>query len=189
MAVLVTCRFEDDSIKSEGAIPAPENIFSIIREFFFVVQGRVSQKWIVRSGLKSNSSEILWLSSLPASMTKIRSCRYPRSNMGFFGTKGKILCLSYLQVQWRSDKKMKTLSIGQHFPQYKSMGAFGCHGNQSFDPISPKTLCSLSPTPMMLHIKFDKDWPTGLRDIQIWKRGRWTTTTDSGPLPPCKHTA
>ena len=32
-----------------------------------------------------------------------------------------------------------------------------------------KTFCSLSPTPVMLHIKFDKDWPTGLSDIQIQK--------------------
>ena len=47
------------------------------------------------------------------------------------------------------------------------MGAFCCHGNQSFDPICPKTLCSLSPTPMLLHIKFDQDWPTGFRDIQV----------------------
>ena len=39
------------------------------------------------------------------------------------------------------------------FPHYKSMGAFCCHGNQGFGPIRPKTLCSLSPTPVMLHIK------------------------------------
>ena len=54
-----------------------------------------------------------------------------------------------------------------HFPHYKSMGAFCCHGNQSFDPICPKTLRSLSPTKVMLHIKFDQDWPPGFRDIQI----------------------
>ena len=35
--------------------------------------------------------------------------------------------------------------------------------------ICPKTLCSLSPIPMMLHIKFDQDWPTGFRDIQAQK--------------------
>ena len=58
------------------------------------------------------------------------------------------------------------------------MEAFCCHGNQSLDPICPKTLCSLSPTPVMLHIKFDQDWPTGFRDIQVWKCGRRTTTTD-----------
>ena len=39
----------------------------------------------------------------------------------------------------------------------------------SFDLICPETLCSLSPTPVMLHIKFDQDWPTCLRDIQIRK--------------------
>ena len=65
------------------------------------------------------------------------------------------------------------------FPHYKSMGAFYCHGNQSFDPICPKTLRSLSPTTVMLHIKFDQDWPTGFRDIQIWKCGR---RTDDVPL-------
>ena len=68
-----------------------------------------------------------------------------------------------------------------HFPHYKSMGRGGegrggggegavcCHGHQSFDPICLKTLCSLSPPPVMLHIKFDQDWPTGLRDIQVRK--------------------
>ena len=40
------------------------------------------------------------------------------------------------------------------------MGAFFCHGHQSFDPICLKSLCSLSPPPVMLHIKFDQDWPT-----------------------------
>ena len=71
-----------------------------------------------------------------------------------------------------------------HFPHYKSMGAFCCHGNQSFDPICPKTLCSLSPTPVMLHIKFDQDWPTGFRDIQVWKCGHddGRQRTDDGPL-------
>ena len=54
-----------------------------------------------------------------------------------------------------------------HFPHYKSMGAFCCHENQSFDPVCPKTLCSLSPTPMMLHITIDQDWPTCFRDIQV----------------------
>ena len=42
---------------------------------FFVAQGWVTPKWIVRSGPKSNSSEIL-----PASMTKIRSKMKPLSS-------------------------------------------------------------------------------------------------------------
>ena len=66
------------------------------------------------------------------------------------------------------------------FPHYKSKGAFCCHGYQSFDPICPKTLCSLSLTPVMLHIEFDQDWSTGFGDIQVWKCGR--RRTDGGPL-------
>ena len=54
------------------------------------------------------------------------------------------------------------------FPHYKSMGAYCYHGHQNFYPICLKTLCSLSPPPVMLHIK-DQDWPTGLRDIQVRK--------------------
>ena len=69
-----------------------------------------------------------------------------------------------------------------HFSHYKSMSAFCCHGNQSFDLICPKTLCSLSPTPVMLHIKFDLGWPAGFRDIQVWKCGRRWRRTDDGPL-------
>ena len=42
------------------------------------------------------------------------------------------------------------------FPHYKSVGTFCCYGNQSLDTICPKTLCSLSPTPVMLHIKLIK---------------------------------
>ena len=55
------------------------------------------------------------------------------------------------------------------FTHYKSMGAFCCHVHQSFDPICLKILCSLSPPPVMLHIRFDQDWQTGFRDIQVRK--------------------
>ena len=68
-----------------------------------------------------------------------------------------------------------------HFPHYKSMGAFCCHGNQSFDPICPKTLCSLFPTPVMLHIQFDQDWPTGFRDIQVQKCETFVTQGEVTP--------
>ena len=74
------------------------------------------------------------------------------------------------------------------FPHYKSVGAFCCHGNQSFDPICPKTLCSLFPTIMMLHIKFDQDWPTGLRDIQVsselWQKDGMTEGQGKSSIAP-----
>ena len=98
------------------------------------------------SGQNSILSEILCMSSLPASMKRI-------------GSKTS-------EERWR-----------HRFPHYLSKGAFCCHGNQSFNPICPKTLCSLSPTQVMLHIKFDQDWPTGFRDIQVWKCGQRRTTT------------
>ena len=69
-----------------------------------------------------------------------------------------------------------------HFPHYKSMGAFCCHGNHRLDPICPKTLCSLSSTQVMIHIKFDQFWPTGFRDIQVWKCGQRGQRTEDEPL-------
>ena len=115
----------------------------------FVIQGQVTPKWVVWSGSKSNSSELLCLYWLPATL---------------------------MMKRWR-----------HRFPHYKSIGAFFCHGNQSFDPICSKTLCRLSPTPLILHIKFDQDWPTGFRDIQVWKCGQGTTDhwyTISSPCEP-----
>ena len=66
------------------------------------------------------------------------------------------------------------------FPHYKSMGAFCCHGNPSFNPICPKTSCSLAPTLMMLHVKFDQDRPTGFRDIQVSSEGLWNDRMTEG---------
>ena len=51
------------------------------------------------------------------------------------------------------------------FSHCKSMGAICCHGNQSSNPTCPKTLHNLSPSSMMLKIKFDYDRPCCLRDI------------------------
>ena len=82
----------------------------------------------------------------------------------------EIYCMSSLPA---STKRIGSIATEKrwrhHFPHYKSMGTFCCHGHQSFDPLCLKTLCSLSPPQVMLHIKFDQDWPTGIRDIQVWK--------------------
>ena len=71
-------------------------------------QGQLTPQSLVRSGQISNSSEMLWMFSLPASMKKIRS-------------------------------KMKALEWTQNFPHYNPMGAICCHGNQSSDPTWSKT--------------------------------------------------
>ena len=89
------------------------------------------------------------------------------------------LCMSPLPARIkRIGSKITDERRKNRFPHYKSMGAFCCHGNQSVDRVCPKTLCNHSLTPVMLHIKFDQDWPTGFRDIQVWKYGQ--RTTDDG---------
>ena len=65
-------------------------------------QGQLTPQSLVRSGRISNSSQMLWMFSLPASMITIRS-------------------------------KMKALDWTQHFPHYNPMGAICCHGHQSSD--------------------------------------------------------
>ena len=155
MPVLVTSNFDDDSIKNYRASMETQFPHYKYMGNFLNVQGQLTPKSVVRSGLNSNSSEILCMSLLSASIKRIR-----------YKTTEKM---------WR-----------HRFPHYKSMGDFCCTRNQSFDPICPATLCSLSPIPVMLHIKFDQDWPTGFRDIQLWKCG-WQRTDgrrwmDDGPL-------
>ena len=123
MDVLVTCKYEKDPIKNEGArvdttlysnfsdaqgqitlvlvsvsdssklscmssLPARMRmIYSKMKELewsqdfshykfmgiFQIAQGQLTPQSLVRSGRISNSSEILWMFSLPASMKKIRS--------------------------------------------------------------------------------------------------------------------
>ena len=173
----------------------------------FVIQGQVTSKWVVRSGPKWDSSELLCLTWLPATLMVIRS-KNERASMetafshyksmgNFLNAQGQltpysvvrsgrnsnsseILCMSSLPASIRIGSKTTEKRWRHRFPHYKSMGAFCCHGNQSFDSIYPKTLCSLSPTQVMLHIKCDQDWPTSLWDIQVWKCGR--RRTDNGPL-------
>ena len=78
----------------------------------------------------------------------------------------EILCMSSLPVIIKRIGSKATKKMWRHhFPHCKSMGAFCCHEHQSFYPNWLKTLCSLSPPPVMIHINFDQDWPTGLREI------------------------
>ena len=84
----------------------------------------------------------------------------------------QLSCMSSLpasmkRVGWKTGEK----KWRHRFLHYNPIGAFCCHGNQSSDPIWPKTKCSLSPNPMMLLIKFGCDQPVGFRDIHVWKCG------------------
>ena len=97
----------------------------------------------------------------------------------------EILCMPSLPASIkRTGSKTTEKRWRHHFPHYKSMGALCCHGNQSFDPICPKILCSLSPTPVMLHIKLDQDCQLAseIFEFESVDNGRRRRRTDDGPL-------
>ena len=162
---------------------------------FSDAQGELTPKSVKESCPNSNSSELLWLVLLSARMKKIQSkmkvlewsqhfSHY--KSMGIFpDAQGQLTHKSLVQscrisksfeILWlfslparikKIQSKMKALEWSQGFPHYNPMGAICCHGNQSSDPIRPRTLYSQSPTPMMLQMKFDYDRPPGLRDIHV----------------------
>ena len=110
-------------------------------------QGRLTPQSLVESGQISNLSEILWLSSFPAKIKKIRSkmkeldCSQHYTSI-FSYAKGQITMESVVvsSPNWNSSKlssmsllptrmkmihtKMKELEWSQHFSHYKSMGIF-----------------------------------------------------------------
>ena len=162
---------------------------------FSDTQGQLTPKSVMESCRNSNSSELLWLVLLSARMKKIHpkmkvlewSQHFSHyKSMGILpDAQGQlthkslvgscrisnpleILWLSLLPARIKKNKsKMKELEWSQGFPHYNPMGAICCQRNQSSDQIRPKTLCSQSPTPMMLQIKFDYNRPAGLRDIHV----------------------
>ena len=105
----------------------------------------------------------------------------------------EMLWFSLLPARMKKiQSEMKLLEWPQHFPHYNSMGAICCHGNQSSDPTWPKTYCNLSPSSMMLQIKFDCDWPCCLRDFKFenvnGRTDRRTHPRTPARLPYCKLT-
>ena len=84
--------------------------------------------------------------------------------------------------------KMKLLKGYNVF--YILMGAICCHGNQTSDPIWPKTYCSLFPDPMMLQIKKLLrlvHWSQRYSCLKVWMHGR---RLESHPISlPCEPSA
>ena len=72
MHVLITCKYEEDSIKNEG-LDWPQHISHRKPMGFFPdPQGQLTLQSVVGSRQNSNSIQNLWLSSLPARMKKIQ---------------------------------------------------------------------------------------------------------------------
>ena len=65
MHVLITYKFEKDRINNNGEKSGDVD--------FLDAQGQLTPQSVVGSGLNSNSSKFLCMSSLPASMKRIRS--------------------------------------------------------------------------------------------------------------------
>ena len=148
---------------------------------FSDAQGQITLVLVSVSSRKLNSSKLSCMSSLPARMRMIDSqmkeleCSQDFSHyksMGVFPDAQRQLTLQSLVESGPNSKLseilwLSSLPASMKKIHYNPMGAIRCHGHQSSDPIWPKTYCSLSPTPMMLQIKFIYDWLTGCGDIRV----------------------
>ena len=157
MDVLVTCKYEEDPIKNEGA-----RVDTTLYSNFSDAQGQITLVLVSVSGRNLNSSKLSCMSSLPARMRMIDSkmkeleCSQDFSHyksMGIFpDAQGQLTPQSLVrsgrisnssEMLWmislpasmkKIRSKMKALEWTQHFPHYNPMGAICCHGNQSSDP-------------------------------------------------------
>ena len=162
MGVLVTCKNEEDLIKNEGA-----GVFTTLSINFSDAKGQITLELVVESGRNLNSSKLSCMSSLLARMrmieSKMKELEWSQDfshykSMGIFPDaqgqltpqslirSGRISNLS--EMLWmfslpasmkKIPLKMRALECSQHFPPYIPMGAIGCHGHQSSDPIWSKT--------------------------------------------------
>ena len=180
MVVLLTCKSEEDPIKIRGA-----RVFTTLNINFSDGQGQITLELVAVFRRNLNSSKLSCMSLLPARMRmndskmKELECSQDFSHyksMGIFpdaqgqltpqsllrsgriSNPSEMLCMFSLPASMKKIRsKMKALEWSQHLPHYNSLGAIRCHGHQSSDPIWSKTYCSLSPTQVMLQIKFDRN--------------------------------
>ena len=73
MVVLVTCKNEEDPMKNKGTRVATTFSHYKSMGFFPDAQGQLTPQSEVEPGRNSNSSEMLWLSLLPARIKKMQS--------------------------------------------------------------------------------------------------------------------
>ena len=160
MNVLVTCKYEKDPIKNEGA-----RVDTTLYSNFSDAQGQITL--VLVSGRNLNSSKLSCMSSLPARMrlidSKMKELEWSQDfshykSMGIFQiAQGQLTAQSLVrsgrisnlsEILWmfslpasmkKIRSKMKALEWTQHFPHYNPMGAICCHGNQSSNPTWSKT--------------------------------------------------
>ena len=72
MCVLVTCKNEEDPFKMKVLEWSQQISHCKSKQIFYDAQGKLTPQSEVGSTLNSNSSNLLWLSLLPARMKKIQ---------------------------------------------------------------------------------------------------------------------
>ena len=158
MDVLITCKYEEDPIKNEGA-----RVVTTLYINISDVQGQITLVLVVVSGRNLNSSKLSCMSSLPARMRMINSkmkeleCSQDFSHYNKYGDfyrRSRAANSAVLGLIWpnfimsemlwmfllpasmkKIRSKMNALEWSQHFSHYNPMGAIGCHGHQSSDLI------------------------------------------------------
>ena len=137
MPVLITSNFDDDSIKNERA--SMETPFSHYKSMGIFLDAQGAANFVVSSPIwpKFELSEILCMSSLPASIKRIGSKTTEKR------WRHRFPIISH----WETSVAMETRVLIQSAPKPYA----------AFPP----------PTPVILHIIFDQDWPNGFRDIQV----------------------
>ena len=158
MDVPITCKYEEDPIKNRGA-----RVFTTLYVNFSDAQGQITLESVVVSGRNLNSSKLSCMSLLPVRMRMIDSkmkelecsqdfshyksigifSRCPRAaNSAVFGpiwpnfefVRDVIDVL--VTCKFEEDLiKNEGARVFTTFPHYIPMGAIGCHGHQSSDPI------------------------------------------------------
>ena len=147
MDVLVTCKYEEDPIKNEGA-----RVDTTLYSNFSDAQGQITLVLVSVSGPNLNSSKLSCMSSLPVRMRMIDSkmkeleCSQDFSHyksMGIFpdaqgqltpqslvrsgriSNSSKLSCMSSIPARMKKIQlKMKVLECSQDFSHYKSLGIF-----------------------------------------------------------------
>ena len=170
MDVLLSCKYEKDPIKNEGA-----RVDTTLYSNFSDAQGQITLVLVSVSGRNLNSSKLLCMSSLPARMrmidSKMKELEWSQDfshykSMGIFqiaqgqltpqslvrsgriSNSSEMLCMSLLPASMKKIRsKMKALEWTQPFPHYNPMGAICCHGNQSSNPTWSKNLMQSIPHP------------------------------------------
>ena len=163
---------------------------------FTDAQGQLTPQSLVRSGRISNSSEMLWMSLLPASMKKIRSkmknegARVDTTLYSNFSdaqgqitlvlvsvsgrnlNSSKLSCMSSLPARMRMiDSKMKELEWSQDFSHYKSMGIFQIAQGQ----LTPQSLVRSGPISNSFEILWMFSLPASMKKIRSkMKALEWT---------------